>query len=658
MTAQSPSPWRRRWLRAGFVGAVAFAFAGPAAAWDAAPVSSTATVVDPAAPNLTASVAVFGPAVLGPGVPLVTSVEIANLSVEQTDDLTLRLSLTRKPLTTREHVTAFLDNTARYRSRTVDERAIAPIPMGQSVRATLTASADDLALPSNRWGVYGVSVYLVEGGASRLIDTMVFTWADADIPNLPLAVVATASGSDARVSSLLAAADHPSVTLLVDPMAVRGVAGAAEEVSTREAYRVPGGNLDLASLAHAQNLTILEFALARSAADVPRNLQGLPWVGILPILDEPTLQLAYDTGAVAALIEPRFGAQLPLINSNAPGLPPPVADATLASSGDTIALMIPDAGLSELLAQYRPHHPATPARVVAEAALIAAQGDGTQPVIVAAGSSWVVDGTRTSPVINELFNAPWITPVSLASVLSDTRRGTASVSGAEPSEADLDRSSVEAIEARLTKLEHLAATVDSPTTVIDGPSAAMLNVASLDARAAQEDRIGAVQEVLEDVDVMLESVSITSGSALNLVSATGNVPVTIRNNLDVASTVTVRMTANSPNIRITDSPVVTIPPHSEITALVPVSAVSSANVTVRLSLRNADDEVIGTPRAVDVRVRADWGNAATAVFTVALVLLLVAGLVRTVRRGRKDTRTGPGEVAALAAPRLSEPSHE
>lgn len=42
------------------------------------------------------------------------------------------------------------------------------------------------------------------------------------------------------------------------------------------------------------------------------------------------------------------------------------------------------------------------------------------------------------------------------------------------------------------------------------------------------------------------------------------------------------------------------------------------------------------------------GTVATGIFTGGLVLLLVAGVVRTVRRGRKDTRLRPSDDTAVA----------
>ncbi|MEX0914089.1 MAG: DUF6049 family protein, partial [Demequina sp.] len=190
----------------------------------------------------------------------------------------------------------------------------------------------------------------------------------------------------------------------------------------------------------------------------------------------------------------------------------------------------------------------------------------------------------------------------------------------------------------------------NPTSLTAPAIRDTLNAVSLHGRSDTEQRADTVRRVLESTQEVIDSVSITSGSALNLVAASGNVPVTIRNDLPVESTVRVAMMTSSPYIGVSEQPVVTIPPSSEVTVLVPVTAVSSANVNVSVVLRNSEGEDITTPMSMEIRVRADWGNAVTGVFTVGLVLLLIAGLVRTIRRGRKDTRTGPGPQAGRADP--------
>jgi hypothetical protein len=125
------------------------------------------------------------------------------------------------------------------------------------------------------------------------------------------------------------------------------------------------------------------------------------------------------------------------------------------------------------------------------------------------------------------------------------------------------------------------------------------------------------------------------------VSSSGNVPVTVRNDLETGVAVVVVMTSRSPSLIIDAQPVATVPAGTEQTVLVPITAVSSGDVLVTVALRSEDGATLAVAETLKVRVRAEWGNVATGVATAALVILLVAGVWRTIRRGRRDTRTGP-----------------
>ncbi len=118
----------------------------------------------------------------------------------------------------------------------------------------------------------------------------------------------------------------------------------------------------------------------------------------------------------------------------------------------------------------------------------------------------------------------------------------------------------------------------------------------------------------------LGSLYVAEGSDVNLIAASGNVPVTLHNNLNVDATVTVVMKSSSPNLVVQDQPLVTIPAGGDKTAHVAVTGVKSANVTATVALENPAGDVVAAPQVLRVRVRADWGNAMTAVFTVGLAL--------------------------------------
>jgi len=143
-------------------------------------------------------------------------------------------------------------------------------------------------------------------------------------------------------------------------------------------------------------------------------------------------------------------------------------------------------------------------------------------------------------------------------------------------------------------------------------------------------------------------VRVTSGSQLLLVSSSGSVPITVRNSLDVPVTVRVAVTSRSPILRSKNQPVTTVEAGSDANVMVPLTAISSGDVDVSVALRTTEGATVAVAETLKVRVRAAWGNLATGLFTAALVVLLIAGVTRTVRRGRKDTRTGPVADAAVA----------
>ncbi|WP_296666919.1 DUF6049 family protein, partial [Demequina sp.] len=180
-----------------------------------------------------------------------------------------------------------------------------------------------------------------------------------------------------------------------------------------------------------------------------------------------------------------------------------------------------------------------------------------------------------------------------------------------------------------------------PAAILDPAGDELLAPLGTVLRGDAAARQARVDEAVAATDATLGALTIAAGSDVNLIASRGAVPVTVRNDLDVDATVTVAMTSFSPNLQVRETPTVTVAAGTAESVLVEVEAVSSANVTASIVLRNPDGVALGSPTLMSVRVRADWGNAVTAFFTAGLVLLLVMGVVRTVRRGRKETRTGP-----------------
>jgi len=327
---------------------------------------------------------------------------------------------------------------------------------------------------------------------------------------------------------------------------------------------------------------------------------------------------------------------------------PPASVVTAAPNDDLVfaPVILPDLELSRALASQTPAHPATTARLLAIAALCA--GNGDRSVIVAPGDGWVVDGTGPSRAVEALLDAPFVTARPLTAALSDPDRPTLDLPDSTPSTADVSSEQAVGAVSALDRLSVMATAADAPSARVADARRAVWGSMSLPDRADPERRKAEFDEAIEQAESVIESVSVTSGNTLNLVSSSGDVPVTVRNDLDVPVTVRVAMMSRSPILLTKDQPTATVEAGTEATVLVPVTAVSNGDVNVTVALRNEDGQTVAVAQTLRVKVRAQWGNAATGLFTAGLVVLLIAGIVRTARRGRKDTRVRPADATAVA----------
>ena len=232
-------------------------------------------------------------------------------------------------------------------------------------------------------------------------------------------------------------------------------------------------------------------------------------------------------------------------------------------------------------------------------------------------------------------------PVSVRSVIDGTARDKYAAPDSLGTEDDMAPDLITALARQLDDLGQLAETTETPDSVFLPGGRTLLEPLAVGLRSNPDARADTYQASRDTVSATLSSLYVAEGSDVNLIAASGNVPITLHNDLAVDATVTVVMKSSSPNLVVVDRPVVTIPAGGDFTAHVAVKGIKRANVAATVALKNADGDVVAAPQLLRVRVRADWGNVVTAIFTVGLGLLLVAGLIRTVRRGRRSSRMAP-----------------
>jgi len=138
------------------------------------------------------------------------------------------------------------------------------------------------------------------------------------------------------------------------------------------------------------------------------------------------------------------------------------------------------------------------------------------------------------------------------------------------------------------------------------------------------------------VSGIAEGVRPEPGSSVLLVTGEqAMIPVRIENSTDRTARVRLRVESPTPQLSTEVTDVVTLGPEESGSVDVPVRGLANADVRSTVRLLTVDGDVLPQNTELLVRVRADWENTATIAIGSALVLVLVGGLFRTFRRGRR-----------------------
>ena len=131
------------------------------------------------------------------------------------------------------------------------------------------------------------------------------------------------------------------------------------------------------------------------------------------------------------------------------------------------------------------------------------------------------------------------------------------------------------------------------------------------------------------------SVSIVSGSEINLVSREATLPVVVTNTYEGRARVLVHMISGSPKLQVGNKVVqLSIPAGETMNAQFPVSAIGSGEVTMITWLTSLSGVEIGPRVSIKLRVYPDIENVAIVLFLGLVAALTVVGVIRTMRKRR------------------------
>ncbi|WP_125775628.1 DUF6049 family protein [Antribacter gilvus] len=498
-----------------------------------------------------------------------------------------------------------------------------------------------------------------------------------------------------RLDSLLEVARTGSVSLAVDPQVVAAATASgdpalsawAEGLVTAAAatttFTLPAYDPDPAALAHsgigAEPVRSFQSAPLPGDWQVPAEwAQNLTWPAGGTTTDLATLRTAVATGRdrvvvgggtlapTSSRITPSGLADVPVDAGTASVV---VSDAALTEAfvSATDTAWTSAAGAEAAAAAPVPAAPRVPTAqgrqwLLAEvAAIIASRPTAAPHVVVALPRTWAPDLASFQAITEGLTASGMVRMAPLADLLAQPAPAVdrEPLADHEPQETELDPSTVAALERARSSIASFATVAGD-----SGPALASSAMPHLTAPLAVsysslgQNRDAMVQSGLAFVEATTGSVAVVPPrSGINLLTEDASIPVRVRNDLSIPVTVIVVLRPDSLGLQVIDRPSQTIPAKSTADVPVPVSAAAgSGAVDVAVQLLSPAQTQIGPDTSFEVRVQAEWEEIGTWIAAAGIGVLFVAGIWRTVRRGRspnratrEDVEAATGEIARAAA---------
>ncbi len=547
----------------------------------------------------------------------------------------------------------------------------APAVAGKSsaiVTARFPASA--LAQPS-AWGVRGLAGRLSIGGKSISTGRSTVVLLAGKAPSVvkvativplvstPSALglmtadqLSSASAPEGYLTQMLSATATRAVTLAVDPRLTTSIlalgpavpSSAKTWLESLNASRLPGfwlsfGDSDLSGQIQAG----ADEPVSPSIDDVPNipsppagtQWGGSTWPGWNPSLTGigwPAAGTVSDK-SLAVIGSLRY-SRLLLSSTNLTGATPASSSVTVSQTPSVVVNQAASACASALQTDADPivssHDEAC---VAAQLAVASTSSGGAASVVVSLSRSaqTAFSASAFERALDATSRLPFTTPTTLSAFAATS---TSEVSLASSVESSSRLRVLKQALANQRAIVTFAAVADEQNRVVN-PGARRLAAFGSNQWLSNPGWPNATIENRALTQEVLTSVSIVTSSTINMVGGQARIPVVLRNELPSAVTVIVRGIPSNGRLVVEQNVSLTIQAESQNRAYIPVSArVGSGRVDLEVSMTDLAGNPVGTVTLLPVNVRADWEGWGLSGLSVIFFGLLVAGVIRTLRRRR------------------------
>jgi hypothetical protein len=308
------------------------------------------------------------------------------------------------------------------------------------------------------------------------------------------------------------------------------------------------------------------------------------------------------------------------------------------SSSQSLTGLLYDEQLSTLLSAPASQSAAGTQTMLAQlAAITMEQPDTGRHLLAVTPRTWNPDPTAVQYMMNALGSAPWISLRGISELQKASGPPRAKPRYPQAAtKAELAPGSITAAQVLDKGLTTFAPILvdQTPVQPLRERVASLLSVAwRQDRRQLPTARI----DVANDVNKLVNGVRLEPAKLYTFTAREQKIPVTVQNKTDYEVKVVVRLTPRTGQLTIGDPVEINVKPKQDALVRLDIKALASGDARVEGKLLRADGVALSPSKIFIVRLRPNWESWGMIAIGSILALLLVIGLLRGMRRGRKRT---------------------
>ncbi|WP_018504081.1 DUF6049 family protein [Parafrankia discariae] len=427
---------------------------------------------------------------------------------------------------------------------------------------------------------------------------------------------------------------------------------------------LPYGDTDLPALVRADQLDTLQYSVNTGQVVIAGLLGGgIQRSGTIAfpadgIADAPTVDVLGANGAGTVIVDDRLLPAAQAVRYT------PSAAVTVATSTGQVRVLAADHRLADAVAGYDGQQlpEQALARFRAELAMITAEQPNERAAVLALPRDFTPPAGWLNSILRSLDSA-YSRPVGIREPSPDATRQRAGLTyNADAQSRELPVDYVKGVGQIRGEVAVLSAAFCPPTTMTglgllkcQQDLVAPMSNTLITALSAwwRTDRLGGfslAQQADGQVGDYRSKIRVVASRIVNLTSSRGRVPVTLENGSDWNVTVVLKLSSTDRGRLVSATEVTRVlEPFQKDQFEIEVDAESAGTFPVDIRLETVDGQAVGPDAAARVLVRSTvYGAIATAITIGAIGVLMLAVLIRLLRRLRARSRGGSAATAATA----------